>query len=139
MERTTDKHSARIDDAMEHEVQSLVDGRGGDSRSQESRMAEPVAEGEPDINPGTRWDDHDDQGIGVSRVTADERADLARFVASTHWPATRESLLEAADRDHATDAVMEKLGRLPHGDRTYENLQEVWAAIGGDTEDTHTG
>ncbi|HVF74742.1 MAG TPA: DUF2795 domain-containing protein [Acidimicrobiales bacterium] len=138
MERTTDKHSARVDDAMEHEVQSLVDGRGGESRSQESRMAEPVAEGEVEINPGARHDDHDDQGIGVSRVTADDRADLARFVASAHWPATREDLLEAADGDHATDRIMETLGRLPHGSEAYENLQAVWKALGGEVEDGHT-
>ena len=139
MERTTDKHSPRIDDAMEHEVQSLVDGRGGDSRSQESRMAEPVAEGEADITPGTRWDDHDDQGIGVSRLTADDRAELARFVASARWPATREDLLDAADRDHATDKAMELLGRLPHGSQAYETFQDVWRALGGEVEDSHTG
>lgn len=138
MERTTDKHSPRIDDAMEHDVQSLVDGRGGDSRSQESRMAEPHAEDEPEINHGARWDDHDDQGIGVPRDVADERAELARFVASATWPATREDLLEAADSDHATDAVMEKLGRLPHGDRQYGNVQDVWRALGGEVEEGHT-
>jgi hypothetical protein len=138
MERTTDKHSPRIDDAMEHEVQSLVDGRGGESRAQESRLAEPVAEGETDINPGTRWDDHDDQGIGVSRVTADDRAELARFVASARWPATREELIDAADRDHATDRVLEVLGRLPHGPDAYENVQAVWKAVGGEVEDGHT-
>lgn len=138
MERTTDKHSPRIDDAMEHDVQSLVDGRSGEARSQESRMAEPPAEGDAEINPGSRWDDHDDQGIGVPRDVADERADLARFVASAQWPATRESLLETADRDHATDAVMEKLGRLPHGDRQYGNVQDVWRALGGEVEEGHT-
>jgi len=134
MERTTDKHSPRIDDAMEHEVQSLVDGRGGESRAQESR----VAEDEGDVSPGTRWDDHDDQGIGVSRLTADDRAELARFVASAHWPATREDLIEAADDDHATDRVLELLGQLPHGPGTYENLQAVWKALGGEVEDGHT-
>lgn len=138
MERTTDKHSSRIDDAMEHEVASLVDGRSGDARSRESRMAEPVAEGEPEIDHGARGDDHDDQGIGVRSDVADERAELARFVASAQWPATREQLLEAADRDHATDAVMEKLGGLPHGDRRYDNVQDVWRALGGEVEDGHT-
>lgn len=134
MERTTDKHSPRIDDAMEHDVQSLVDGRGGESRAQESR----VAEDEGDSNPGARWDDHDDQGIGVSRTTADERAELARFVASVQWPATREDLVGAAAGDNATDRVMELLGRLPHGPDTYENVQAVWKALGGDVEDGHT-
>lgn len=138
MERTTNKHSPRIDDAIEHDVQSLVDGRSGDARAQESRMAEPHAEGEPEIDQGARWDDHDDQGIGVPADVADERADLARFVASAQWPATRDELLEAADRNHATDAVMEKLGRLPHGDTEYGNVQDVWRALGGDVEDGHT-
>lgn len=138
MERTTDKHSPRIDDAMEHEVQSLVDGRSGDARAQESRMPEPHGEGEPEMDAGARWDDHDEQGIGVPEDVAEERAELARFVAAAQWPATRDELLEAADGDHATDAVMEKLGRLPHGDRRYGNVQEVWRALGGEVEDGHT-
>lgn len=133
MERTTDKHSPRLDDAMEHEVQSLVDGRGGDSRAQESRMAEP-----DEITTGTRWDDHDDQGIGISRVSADERAELARFVASASWPATRDALVEAARGDNATDDVLALLDRLPHGPAAYENVQAVWRALGGEIEDAHT-
>lgn len=137
MERMTDKHGPRLDDALNREVQSLIDG-GVEARSQEGRMQEPTTDDEAPIDPGARWDESDDPGIGVSRHTADERAEPAKAVASVQWPATRDELVAAARGDFAPDRVLSLLGELPHGDRTYENVQAVWAALGGDTEQTHS-
>lgn len=137
MERTTDKHGPRLDDAMNREVRSLIDG-GVESRSQEGRMQEGQADEEAPIDPGARWDQDQDPGIGVSPATADERAELAKAVAAVHWPATRDDLVGAARDDYAPDRVLALLEELPHGDRAYATVQEVWSTLGGDTEQTHT-
>ncbi|HEX2039116.1 MAG TPA: DUF2795 domain-containing protein [Acidimicrobiales bacterium] len=133
----TDKHGPRLDDAMNREVQSLIDG-GVEARSQEGRMQEPTFDEETPLDPGARWDEDQDPGIGVSPATADERAELAKAVASVQWPATRDDLVRAARDDFAPDRVVALLEELPHGDRTYETVQAVWSALGGDTEQTHT-
>jgi hypothetical protein len=137
MERMTDKHGPRLDDAMNREVQSLIDG-GVEARSQEGRRQEAPVDEEAPIDPAARWDEDDDPGIGVSPHTADERGEVAKAVAAVQWPATRDDLVRAARQDFAPDRVLSLLEELPHGDRTYENLQAVWAALGGETEQPHT-
>lgn len=109
MERTTDKHSPRVDEALEHDVQSLVRGHAGESRSQEQRLQEDVERAESPL---------------------DRRSALAAAVAAVRWPATRDDLVAAARREQAPDEVLADLGRLPHGDRTYENLEAAWEAVG---------
>lgn len=108
MERTTDKHSPRLDEALEHDVQSLVRGHAGESRAQEQRLQEDVEQ---------------------ARSPVDRRAALAAAVAAVHWPATRHDLVTAARREHAPDEVLVDLGRLPHGDAEYGNVESAWEAI----------
>jgi hypothetical protein len=95
MERTTDKHSPRVDEALEHDVQSLVRGHAGESRAQEQRLQEDVDRAESPL---------------------DRRAALAAAVAPARWPATRDDLVAVARDSQAPDEVLSDLGRLPHGD-----------------------
>jgi len=109
MERMTDKHGPRMDDAMEHEVESLTEGAPVEARSAEGRRQEDM----PDL----------------ARDPLDVRSDLAASVAAATWPANRDALVRTARTEHAPDDVVALLDDLPHGDRTYENVQAVWDAV----------
>lgn len=108
MERTTDKHSPRIDEALEHDVQSLVRGHADESRAQEQRLQEDL--------PGPT-------------SALDRRAELAAALAPAKWPATRDELVRIARDGQAPERVLADLERLPHGDATYDHLESVWEAV----------
>lgn len=133
MERETTKHGSRIDEAMAHDVASLVHGSASvESRSQESRLQE-----DPEVDPGIRREQHAAPGLGISEDDATRRAELARHLASAAFPARRDHLVFAAEQEHAPAAVVDSLRRLPAGEE-YENVQAVWAGVGGPTEGRHT-
>lgn len=71
------------------------------------------------------------------RTDPDRRAELARHITSAAWPAARDDLVETARLDQAPQEIIDSLRRLPREER-FENVQEVWAAMGGATEGTHT-
>lgn len=108
MERITDKHGARLDEAMDREVASLVEGAPVEARSQEGRMQESTPE---------------------PRTPLDMRAELAASVAPVQWPATRDELVRTARAEFAVDDVVALIDSLPHGDRRYSTVQEVWEAV----------
>ncbi len=132
MERESDKHSPRVDDAMAHDVESLLKGSPEESRAQEARLQE-----DPGVGPGRRFDIDDDNGLGIAEAEADERAELARHLASATFPAAKEDLLRAARSANAPDGIMGSLQALPE-DEAYANVQGVWLALGGQVEKPHT-
>lgn len=109
MERMTDKHGPRMDDALEREVESLTEGAPVEARSAEGRRQEDM----PDL----------------ARDPLDVRADLAASVAAATWPADRDTLVRTAQAEHAPEDVVALLDDLPHGDRRYENVQAVWDTV----------
>ena len=127
MERETDKHNPRVDDAMAHDVDSLLHGSAEESRSQEARLQEY-----PAVGPGRRFDEPR-PGVGVSDAEIDARAELSRHVAAASFPATKDELLAAAAESHAPDDVVESLQGLPEHEE-FGNLQAVWQALGGNVE-----
>ncbi len=133
MERDTDKHSPRVDDAMNSDVESLLRSTPEESRSREERLQE-----DPDVGPGRSPRAEDKVGRGVSASTADQRAELARHLAGVTFPAGRDDLVEGAEADHAPPALVEALRSLP-ADEEHGNVQSVWKALGGDVEGVHTG
>lgn len=134
MERETDKHSPRIDEAMAGDAGSLLRGNGaGESRAQEARLQEE----DPEVSPGTRPGSDEAVGLGISAADADRRAELARHLALAHFPARREELVGAAEEDFAPPDLVEALRALPP-DEEYGNVQAVWAAMGGATEAEHS-
>ena len=130
-ERST-KHSARVDDELEHEIQGMVRS-GHATRAEEWRDPEPVAEGEPDIDADPAGTLVGGTPVGMTPDAVVARTELARWLTREPFPGTRESLVEAA-RDHrAPDAVVAELERLPAGD-TYERIGDVVRALGYPTE-----
>ncbi|HVL80873.1 MAG TPA: DUF2795 domain-containing protein [Actinomycetota bacterium] len=63
----------------------------------------------------------------------DARTELAQSIQGSVFPATREELLASAEEMDATPEIMASLRQLPDG--TYENVQEVWATLGGSIEE----
>jgi Protein of unknown function (DUF2795) len=137
MERETAKHGPRVDDELQHEVESLTRGNAAEeSHSREDRVQEGPAEGEMRFEPADRTLT-DTSGLGVDPQTADERSELARHVVSAPWPARRDDLVAAAQSERAPQPVLDRLRTLPAQAR-FENVQEVWSALGGSTEEAHT-
>jgi hypothetical protein len=130
-ERST-KHSPRVDDELEHEMQGMLRGERA-NRAEEWREVEPQAEGDPDIDrvPDGTYTGGTPVGMTPDAVAA--RAELARWLDRADFPSTGSGLVEAA-RDHrAPDAVVAELERLPEGD-TYERVGDVVRALGYPTE-----
>ena len=131
MERS-DKHSPRVDDEIKHETAALTHGAGLESHSRDDLRQETPdrLEGTPD--PSARPDIPVPDGA-LSPDEANERAEVARVLTSATFPATREYLFQAAAENHADERVIERLRRLP-ASQSFENVQDVWAAPGGNTE-----
>ncbi|MDP9240431.1 MAG: DUF2795 domain-containing protein [Actinomycetota bacterium] len=60
------------------------------------------------------------------------RAELGSYIGRA-YPADRATLLERASENNAPDHVLDELRRLPEG-RTFENLNDVWTALGHHVE-----
>ena len=130
-ERST-KHSPRVDEELEHELQGMVKG-GRATRAEEWRQVEPVAEGEPDIDAAPAGTLVGGTPVGMDADAVEARAELARWLDRADFPSTGPELVEAA-RDHrAPDAVVAELERLPAGD-TFERIGDVVRALGYPTE-----
>lgn len=130
MERGSDKHSAMVDDALKHETAAIVQG-DREARSEEFLEQEGPAEGEPTPNARIRGGG-EIPGVGLSVDDVEGRSELARFLEHRQFPAHPEELAAHARARHAPDAVVEQLLQVP--DRLYENVAEVWAALGGRNE-----
>ena len=117
MERGGDKVNPRLDEQLKHETAPITHGAGVEGHSRDDLRQEPTDEVPDDF--------------------VDRRAELAKVLAPVQFPATREQLVAAVTSEFAPE-VAEELRGL-HDDGPFENVQEVWAALGGLTEETHTG
>ena len=122
------KHSARVDEELEHEIQGMLKGEHA-TRSEEWREAEPVAEGDPDITADPAGTLVGGVPVGMTPDAVAARAELARWLTREPFPGTRDQLVEAA-RDHrAPEAVVAELEKLPDGE-TFERIGDVTRALG---------
>ncbi|HVE64323.1 MAG TPA: DUF2795 domain-containing protein [Mycobacteriales bacterium] len=78
--------------------------------------------------------DSDDGGPGLPHEAVEARSEIARHLRPSSFPADRATLLSVAREENAPGAVLGALERLPDGAEVYENLQAVWAALGGPVE-----
>jgi hypothetical protein len=131
VERGSDKHSAMVDDTLKHDTESLVRGGPAEARSEEFREQEGPADGEPTPDARIRGGG-EIPGVGLSLDDINGRAELARYLEHRLFPARPEELAAEAAAQHAPEAVLEQLHRAP--DRVYENVTELWAAMGGRVE-----
>ncbi|MBV9410427.1 MAG: DUF2795 domain-containing protein [Acidimicrobiia bacterium] len=132
MERSSDKHARRVDDELKRELSSLVRGSPVESRANESREQEGPADGEPTpdalITSGR-------PGANPDVLTHDEvegRAELARHLQPSVFPADRDALIESARTLGAGEDLLANLARLPDG--AVDHMEAVWEALGGRVE-----
>lgn len=52
--------------------------------------------------------------------------ELASYLEEAPWPATRNELLDYAERTGAPLEVLENLRELPDDDTIYESIEDVW-------------
>lgn len=135
MERGSDKHSARMDDALEAEVRGMMTA-GRETRGEDWNSAEPSGEDQPDVDrspDGTMTGGVPD---GMTEADVEQRSEIAAALGKECWPADAETLLVKAAETNATERVLDALRRLPGG-RRYENLQEVWSELSGGHVESH--
>jgi hypothetical protein len=115
---TSDKHGPRLAEDLNK------DTRAGH---------EEFRELEPDVH---RLDLIEEQDGVIDELEAEQRAELARYIRPSLFPARPDALIAAAEEAFAPDEVLDRLRALP--DAVYFNVQGVWAALGGDVERHHT-
>lgn len=132
--RDSTKHSPLQDDVLKAESEQLE--QGGDSRAEEWRRPEEGRDdAEQPIAPPAN-DPHATGGTppGMDAADVRGRSELARWLQPSAFPADRERLLHSAKETAAPDWVVEAVQGLPEG-ASYDNVQDVWRALGGGTED----
>jgi hypothetical protein len=132
MERESNLHSPRLDDEMAREVAPLTHGAPIETRAEEDRLLEDAADDEP--APGTRIEIPDgDGGPGLPIAAIRERAELARHLRPSIFPAERDAIVECASEEFAPLELIVALRDLPEG--TYATTNEIWLALGGPSEE----
>lgn len=132
MQRGSDKHSARMDDALEGEVAGMMSA-GHDTHAEEWKSAEPSGEDQPEVQLSADGSLHGGVPDGMTEGDVEERSRLAAYLGKEVWPATGEQLVEVARGREAPDQVLDRLRQLPAG-RVFDNLQDAWTELGGGTE-----
>jgi hypothetical protein len=120
-----------VDDALKHEIESLLRGEPTEARSEEFREQEGPADGEPTPDARIRGG-AEIPGVGLSLDDLNGRTELARYLEHRKFPARPDELAAHARERHAPDTVVAQLQQAP--DRMYETVSEVWAALGGRVE-----
>jgi hypothetical protein len=118
MERGNSKVSPRVDEQLQHETQGLVRG-GHDTHAEEWKTSEPSGEDQPDVSRDPE-----------SHTELDARSELASYLNPGEYPAIGSELVTQAIDNQAPDRIIDRLRTLP-ADRRFENLQEIWTALGG--------
>jgi hypothetical protein len=131
LERGSDKHSPRLDEELDHETRSIQQGSPVESRVEEHREQEGPGEDQP--TPDARLRGGRATAASLDLDDAETRADIARFLTPSTFPADRETLLADAEGNQAPEEVLERIRALPAG-RAFENVQDVWGALGGTVE-----
>jgi hypothetical protein len=132
MQRGSDKHGPRLDEAMERETRGLVQG-GRDPHAEEWKQPEPSGEDQPDIDLVPHGSLHGGVPDGLTDADVEQRSELAALLGKEIWPAETEQVRARARESNARQAVLDRLAALPAG-RVYLNLAEVWADLGGGNE-----
>ena len=132
MERGSDKHSPRVDDALGAEVEGMMRS-GRETRGQQWHSAEPSGEDQPDVDlapDGTLAGGVPD---GMTEGDVEQRAQIAAYLGKEVWPAGSQALTAKATELGAPEDVLDQLRRLPPS-AVFDNLQDVWQALQGGTE-----
>ncbi len=134
MERASDKHAQRLDDAMAADTRSMTQGAPIEARGRDERLQEggegPEAVARP-RGPNDGPNAEADPGLDLDE--RDGRSELARHLRPSAFPGDREGLLAVARDENAPGAVLDALRALPAGEE-FGNVEAVWEALGGRRE-----
>jgi hypothetical protein len=134
MERGSSKHSPRVDEEMEHEVQGMMRAERP-TRAEEWKEAEPAGEDQPD--PGLLGEPEERQPAPPPGMTNEEvtlRSDLAAALTRGAFPNDESGLLGHLVDSDAPDRLRDLVRRLPSG-RVFQNVGEVFEALGYNQEE----
>jgi hypothetical protein len=134
MERGSDKHSPRLDEELDREVEGMMRAERP-TRAEEWKEPEPAGEDQPD--PGRLGEPADRQPAPPPGMTNEEvelRSQLATHVHRTVFPTDVSGLLDALIDTEAPDTLRQLVRQLPTG-RVYDTLADVLAALGLHQED----
>ena len=134
MERGSDKHGARMDDALAAEVQGMMQAER-ETRGEEWNSPEPSGEDQPDVDRAPNSTLAGGVPEGLTEEDVERRSQIAGYLGKEIWPAGSAQILEKARELDAPDDIVDQLSRLP-ADGVYANVQDVYTALSGGGE-TH--
>ena len=132
MERGSDKHSARQDDALAGEVELMMRG-GKTTHAQEWKDPEPSGEDQPDVDFAPNGTLEGGTPAGMTAEDVETRSALAQVLHRSAFPGDRDQLVAAASEANAPESLLDQLETLPAG-TTFGRVEEVWEALGGGHE-----
>jgi uncharacterized protein DUF2795 len=132
MQRGSDKHGPRLDDEMAHETEGLVRS-GHSTHAEEWHDPEPSGEDQPDVDRIPDGTPHPATPPGMTADDVERRSELAQYIGKEAYPAVRAQLIDLVMERQAPDRIIDLVKNLP-SDRQFENVNAVWAALGGHVE-----
>lgn len=96
-------------------------------------MAEPSGEDQPEAHQILDLQE-ERLGNGMSVSELDMRAEIAKHLRPSVFPAVRDVIVDTAVEEQSPAWIVEELSRLPAG-REFSNMQDVWTALGHHGED----
>lgn len=133
MERGSDKHGRRLDEALKGETAGMMRA-GRDTHAEEWKSPEPSGEDEPDVDRAPHGTLTGGVPPGMTPDDVEGRTELATYLHRSVFPCRQGGLLEDAMANCAPERVLEELRQLPDGDREYANVNDVWVALGHSVE-----
>ncbi|HST66472.1 MAG TPA: hypothetical protein VLM05_14905 [Mycobacteriales bacterium] len=129
MERGSSKHSARVDEEMEHEVEGMMTAERP-TRAEEWKEAEPAGEDQPDPGRFTGTPEHQ-PGVpaGMTLEEVELRSDIAAALPRSAFPNDESGLLGYLVDNNAPDRLRQLISQLPTG-QVFEQVGDVVRALG---------
>ena len=123
IQRQSDKHNPRVDEQLDHETAAITHGAPVVSRSRaDLRQEDPAEDVRAEASvPGA-------VPAGMTPEDVEIRAELARSLRPSVFPAHPSQLAEVAEAENGSTLVIALLRKLP--DRQYEVLEQVYEALG---------
>lgn len=132
MERSSNKHTRRIDEGLKHDTESLTRGSPVEARAHEDREQEGPADGEPTPDALLHGDRPPANPDTLGHDEIEARSELARHLQPSVFPADKARLVESARRMGASEEAVAQLEGLPDG--VFDHMEAVWEALGGRVE-----
>jgi len=126
MQPESSKHSARLDDGMEEEDQTILRS-GQPPRTEEWREPEPFDPGHLETEMPEEEEPAAPQGMTPADV--ERRSDIARLLPPHKFPANRETLLPFLQHEGAPDDVVDAIASLPARQK-FATIGELVRALG---------